>query len=123
MEGIRQFLGPEQIPLDRFDAGEDAKAPEDMEDHRRQQPAEDTRRVAAWLFALNGVAKIVEGAVAANDNSLVSRRHGSAHVGAYNEMCITLSGKSGKAREKSFSKVHILYNSHFRGCLNLLRLA
>ncbi len=51
--------------------GEDAKAPEDMEDHRRQQPAEDARRVAAWLFALNGVAEVVEGAVAANDNSLV----------------------------------------------------
>jgi len=42
-----------------------------MEDHRRQQPAEDARRVAAWLFALNGVAEVVEGAVAANDNSLV----------------------------------------------------
>jgi hypothetical protein len=71
VEGFRQFLGPEQIPLDRFDAGEDAKAPEDMKDHRRQQPAKDARRVAAWLFALNGVAEVVEGAVAANDNSLV----------------------------------------------------
>jgi hypothetical protein len=60
------------------------------------------RRRDVWLFALNGVAEVVEGAVAASDNSLVWRRHGSEQLETYNEVCITLNGQSDKATEKVY---------------------
>lgn len=74
-EWFLRFSNSENLFFDAFDEGKNAENPQKMIKKRGEYPAEDTRDVASGFLALDSVAKVVLGTIAADYNSLSGGSH------------------------------------------------